>query len=90
MAATVPASHYIENAGSKVLHIVTFPDTADDTNTWASGIQGIVGYWANGTDDPTQTKEGIDVRITDTATGTFTFSLGEDNRSFILYVLSNT
>jgi hypothetical protein len=86
MAATTPSAHYIENAGSKVLHIVTFPDTADDTNTWASGIQGIVGYWANGTDDPTQTKEGIDVRLSGT---TFTFSLGEDNRSFILYVLSN-
>ena len=90
MAATVPDSHIVESGGSKFLHIVTFPGTADDTNTWASGIQGIVGYWANGTDDPTQTKEGIDVRITDTATGTFTFSLGENDRSFMLYVLANT
>ncbi len=86
MAAVTPDSHYIENAGSKVLHIVAFPATADDTNTWASGIQGIAGYWANGTDDPTQTKEGIDVALSGS---TFTFSLGEDNRSFILYVLSN-
>jgi hypothetical protein len=86
MAATVPDSHYIENAGSKVLHIVTFPATADDTNTWDSKLTGIVGYWANGTDDPTQTKEGIDVALSGTE---FTFSMGEDNRSFMLYVLSN-
>lgn len=87
MAAITPSTHYIENAGSKVLHIATFAGTADDGDTWASGLTGIVGYWANGTDDPTQTKEGVDVSV---SSGTFTFNLGEDNRSFILYVLSNS
>jgi hypothetical protein len=86
MAAITPTLHVIENAGSKVLHIATFAATADDGDTWASGLSGIVGYWANGTDDPTQTKEGIDVSE---ASGTFTFNLGEDNRGIMLYVLSN-
>ena len=86
MAAVTPASHYIENAGSKVLHIATFADTTDNDDSWASGITGVVGYWATGTDDPTQGKEGIDVSFSGT---TFTFRTGEDNRSIILYVLSN-
>jgi hypothetical protein len=86
MAAITPSSHLIENAGSKVLHIATFAATADNDDSWASGIQGVVGYWAVGTDDPTQGKEGIDVSFSGT---TFTFRTGEDNRGIILYVLSN-
>jgi hypothetical protein len=88
MAAVTPASHIIENAGSKVLHIATFADTTDNDDAWTSKIGGVVAYWANGTDDPTQTKEGIDVSFTAT-NSVFTFRTGEDNRSIILYVLSN-
>jgi hypothetical protein len=86
MAATIPSSIVRHSMGSNTLYVVTFPATADDTNTWASGLStSITGYWANGTDDPTQTKEGIDVAL---SSGTFTFSLGEDDRSFVLYVLT--
>lgn len=85
MAAITPSTHYTENAGSKMLHIAAFAGTADDGDTWASGLSGITGYWANGTDDPTQTKEGIGVSE---SSGTFTFNTGEDNRAFTLYVLS--
>ena len=87
MAAVTPTLHLIENAGSRVLHIATFAATTDNDDSWASGITGIVGYWANGTDDPTQEKEGIDVSE---SSGTFTFRTGEDNRSIMLYVLSNS
>ena len=86
--SVTPSAHYIENAGSKVLHICPFASTTDDTDYWTSKIGGVVGYWANGTDNPTQTKEGIDVAFTAT-NSVFTFNIGEDNRGFTLYVLSN-
>ena len=88
MAVTIPSSIVRHSIGSNTLHVVTFPATADDTNTWASGFGSrIVGYWANGTDDPTQGKEGIDVSLSGT---TFTFNTGEANRTGMLYVLSRT
>ena len=85
MAAITPTLHQVESAGSLFLHIATFAATADNDDSWASGITGVVGYWANGTDDPTQTKEGIDVSFSGT---TFTFRTGEDNRGIMLYVLA--
>ena len=87
MAAITPSSVLRENAGSTTLHIATFAATVDDDDTWASAISHIVGYWANGTDDPTQTKEAIDVSL---STSTFTFRCGEDNRGIMLYVLSKS
>ena len=88
MAAVTPDTHYIENAGSKVLHIATFAATTDNDDAWTSKIGGVVAYWANGTDDPTQGKEGVDVSFTATDS-VFTFRTGENDRSIILYVLSN-
>jgi len=87
MAEISPTSTIRENVGSLTLHIATFAATADDGDTWASGLPNVVGYWANGTDDPTQTAEGVDVSE---SSGTFTFNLGEDNRGIMLYVLSRT
>lgn len=88
MAAKTPDSVIRESAGSMTLHIATFStNDIDDGDTWASGIQEIVGYWANGTDDPTQTKEGIDMSV---SSSTFTFYTGEDNRTGLVYVLSRT
>lgn len=86
-AATQSGTIQRERWGSLELHIIPFT-VIDDTNTYASGIKKIVGYWANGTDDPTQEKEAIDVRITTASTGTFTFSTGENDRAGTLYVLS--
>ena len=88
MAAKTPDSIQQESLGSLKLIIATFStNDIDDTDTWASGIQGIVGYWANATDDPTQAKEGIDVAL---STSTFTFSTGEDNRTGMVYVLAKS
>lgn len=86
MAGTLLDSVIRENAGSTTLHIATFT-TIDDGGTWTSNIAEIVGYWANGTDDPTQTKEGIDVSV---STSTFTFNVGENARTGMLYVLSRS
>ena len=88
MAAVTPSTLIRENVGSLTLHTATFANTTDDGDTWASGLgTNVVGYWANGTDDPTQGKEGIDVS---NSSGTFTFNTGEDNRGIMLYVLSRT
>lgn len=84
MGSVTPSSVTQYNSGSFNLLVCPFADTTDDGDTWASGLETVLGFWANGTDDPTQTKEGIDVSE---SSGTFTFSLGEDNRSFTLYVM---
>ena len=86
MGAITPSSLKRESAGSCNLLIATFAATSDDGDTWASGLSSVKGYWANGTDDPTQTSESIDVSY---SAGTFTFNLGEDDRSFMLYVLTD-
>lgn len=86
MAAVVPTSVYRSGFGEFTLHIVLFPATADDTNTWASGLgTNVVAYWAQAITDCTQTKEGLNVQ---NSSGTFTFSLPEDNISFYLFVIS--
>lgn len=88
MAAITPSTLIRESSGSLTMYIATFADTADDGDTWASGLgSNVVSYCAVGTDDPTQAKEGIDVS---NSSGTFTFNLGEDNRSFILTVWART
>ena len=84
MGAITPTSLIRENAGSKNLLIATFAATADDGDTWASGLSEVTGYWANATDDPTGHQK-IDVSV---SSGTFTFNIGEDDRSFMLYVLT--
>ena len=94
MAATIPSATIIENAGSNTLYIVTFPATADDTNTWDSGFgTQVVAFWGQTIDNPTQTKEGVDIEYSATAgtspkLGQFTFNLGEDNVAFTLFVLT--
>ena len=86
MGAITPSATLRENAGSVLLHIFTFAATADDGDTYASGISDVVGFWGNCTDDPTgAANNGIDISE---SSGTFTFNLGEDDRSFMLYVLS--
>ena len=87
MAAITPTTVLKESGGSMTIHIATFAATADSGDTWDSGIAHIVGYWANRTDDPTQTKEGVDVVE---SSDTFTFYTGEDNCGIMLYVLSKS
>ena len=88
MAAKTPDSIQQESLGSLKLIIATFStNDIDDGDTWASGISGIVGYWGNLTDDGTQAKEGIDISL---STSTFTFNVGEDNRTGLIYVLAKS
>ena len=75
-----------ESFGSMRLVVATFANI-DDGGTWVSGLPNAVGYWANKTNDPTQTDEGIDVSF---SAGTFTFSVGENSSSGILYVLTKS
>lgn len=86
MATADVSARLIENAGSLTLHIITFSDI-DDGDEYDSNMQGIVGYWANRTDTPTQTKEGIDVSL---STDTFTFHTGEANCTGQLFILSQS
>ena len=84
-AATITDEVVRGSFGSLQLHIATFTNI-DDTNTYDSGIKRVVGYWCNGTDDPTTQASGaIDVSE---SSGTFTFNTGEDGRTGMLYVLS--
>jgi len=84
MAARTPSLIVRETFGSLQIHILTFSDI-DHGDTYVSGIKRVVGYWANGTDDPTAKAERIEVAH---SAGTFTFSTGEDDRTGMLYVLS--
>jgi len=83
MAAKTPSAVLRESVGSLTLQIATFSDI-DNGDTWASGIQGIVGAWGSGTDVPTQGTEGIDIGVSGS---TLTFSTGEDNRAGKIFVL---
>ena len=84
MGAVTPTATLRESAGSVLLHIFTFANTTDDGDTYSSGISDVVGWWGNCTDSPTG-HEGVDIAE---SSGTFTFYLGEDDRSLMLYVLS--
>lgn len=85
MATVTVGSIRRESAGSNTLIIASLTGVSDDY-TWASGLPNAVAYWCNATDDPTQTREKIDVTATD---GDFTFYVGADgSRTCDLTVLS--
>lgn len=83
MAAKTPDSLRKENFGSANLLIATFvSNDIDDNDTWASGIQNIIGYWWIGIGDAS-----YDVSITSvSAAGGFVFDAGS-NMTGKLYVL---
>ena len=105
MAAKTPDTIYTENFGSLRLTIAIFSTTGsiDDGDTWDSGIEGtikdvngtavayldgVVGWWGNLTNTTgTQGKEGFDISHSH---GTFTFNVGEDDKTGTVYVLSRT
>ena len=88
MAAKTPDSVRLESMGSKQLVIATFAtNDIDDGDTWLTGLStNATDVWANGTDDPTQEKEGIDCRM---IRGKIRFNVGEANRQGVVYVLAN-
>lgn len=86
MAAITPNTIRQTLTGNYRLIIAQFTaGTADDGDTWASGIKGIVDYWTSEQDDPTtQASTGFAV---ENSSGTFTFHPGEDEKPFTLFVL---
>jgi len=87
--AITPESITRHSAGSNTLISATFAaDEVDDGETWTSNIPSVVGWWFNANDDPTQTKEKVDVTLTTPTTGVFTFHTSDaDDRTGILHVL---
>jgi hypothetical protein len=59
--------------------------TADDGDTWASGLTGVAFWFSSDNDNPT-TQASVGVATAFSA-GTFTFYPAEDNKPFTLYVL---
>lgn len=86
MAAKTPDSIVRHNVGELNLIRAVFSSTnLDDTDTWTSGITGIVDHWFAPKNNPTtQASAGIHVAQ---ASGVFTFYPGEDNCEGTLYVL---
>lgn len=83
MAAITPATVQRINVGSKRRIIARF-STADDDDTWASGMSGISSYWTQDRTDPaTQTSVGI---AATESSGTFTFHPAENGVAFDLFV----
>ena len=87
MAAKTPTGTPLRAVvGNVELHIFSFLDI-DDNDTYASGLDNVVGWWANGQDVPgTQSASGIDVGTS--ANGTFKFYTAENNREAKLFVLT--
>ena len=87
-----------ESAGSLILTIAKYDASVisgndiDDGDYWTSKIQGIVGYWGSLSQNPTTTGtgEGIDITLTTANTGKFTFNVGEDSCTGVIYVLSRS
>ncbi len=73
-----------ESVGSMTMHIATF-SAMSATDTWASGIPGIIGYWANNGSVPS--AYGVDVAL---SSSTFTFYLTDTSTNLKLYVLSKS
>lgn len=87
MAAITPNTVRTHSMGDLTLIEAVFSaGTADDGDTWASGLSTrVVNYWAQDQQDPTtQASNGIAVN---NSSGTFTFYPGEDNTPFTLFVM---
>lgn len=85
MAASTPDAVRRASLGEFTLIIAEFPTTADTTNTWASGIEGIVAHWIS-VNDTTTTQASQGAGATRSGS-TFTLYPGEDNTAMTLFVL---
>lgn len=86
MAAKTPSSVKTYSMGDSFIKQATFTDL-DDGDTWASGLEGVKGYWIVRTDDPT-TQASVGIAVGESS-GTFTFYPAEDNSAAVLYVMAN-
>jgi len=85
MAEAVQGTRRSYAVGSNILYVQPLVKV-DDASTHASGLNAVVGYWANCTNEAASTvKAGCDVSE---SSGTFTLNLAEDNRNLDLYILT--
>ena len=88
MAAITPTSIIRTTFGDMTVHFARFAGTADTTDTWASGIPGIVFHQCTVNDTTTtQASQGVGATVSGS---TFTFYPGEDNTAFDLAVFSKS
>ena len=90
MAVITPTSITQASVGSLKGVIAAFANTADNLDTWASGIPDIV--WIGATQEDaagTITSEGVGASWA-AATGTITLYIGEDNAAVRLLILSGS
>ncbi len=83
MAALTPATVWRNNNGS-ISEVVARFTTADDGDTWASGMSGIVSYTTQDRTNPS-TQASVGIAATESS-GTFTFYPAEDGVAFDLVV----
>jgi hypothetical protein len=88
MAAITPATVVEAGAGPYRLLIASFT-TVSTTDTWTSGIKGIVGLIAQSAIQTTQASAGCNVVVTTASTGLITFNPGEDGHAVTLYVIGS-
>jgi len=89
MAAIVPDDIFQDHLGSVRLITARFSaGTADDDDTWDSGVGGIVTYTTQDRDDPT-TQASVGVAVEE-ADGVFTFHPAEDDKAFDLLVYTRS
>lgn len=83
MAALTPATVIRSNTGSNNRVIARFT-TANDGDTWASGMTNVITYVTQDRTNPaTQTSVGV---AATESSGTFTFYPAEDGTAFDLIV----
>lgn len=87
-APITPDSTYRSTLGGFHLVVARFTaGTADDGDTWASGLgSSVVAYWTSDDDNPT-TQASVGVAAANSS-GTFTVYPAEDNKPFTLFVLT--
>ena len=87
MAAITPDTIRQHSMGSvKLIEAVFSAGTADDGDTWASGLStNVINFWAQDQDNPT-TQGSVGVSVTNSS-GSFTFYPAEDNKPFTLFVM---
>ena len=88
MAAVTPDSIKRYSMGEFTVTVAELPTTTDTTNTWASGIKGIVFHLISVNDTTTtQASQGAGAKRSGS---TFTVYPGEDNSALTLVVFSKS
>ena len=85
MGALTPTSVTKHSMGDVSLIRAVF-STADDDDTWVSGLPNVVDKWTNDNTNP-GTQASVGVAVTESS-GTFTFFPAEDAVAFTLFVMT--